>query len=484
MVNGTGNEVAIANGSGSGLVVDDPAVRPNDLLGPQIGTSFDELFAMYETPDGKNVFDYGDYEARELQDMLDRDGNASKAELILSLPLRMLAWSLEPAKGDSGEAETIQEILARSANHGGMSTPLVDVIGQMTAAITNRKSYHEKVYRIGTGDLSGKVVLDQLGWRPPTTCRLLRDRKTGAFRGFEQDHPDRPLPVMIKPHRAFVYIHGKHRDPLRGVSDLTVAYWCHKTKQKLRFLWYQYLEGQSLPRTLVKGEDLTSAQEQAKRVATLKSAGVLGIENRYTIETLESNGEGSREFKEAIRWLDGEMSASVLAGFTDLTSNASEGKGSFALSKDQSDLFLMSRNAVAREMAACIDAYLIADLVRWNFGPGAKAPHFKFAPVGQQDIDQAVSLLSTFGAAQTLKVPIEFVMELVRQVATRFDLDMEKLEAAIKEETERLKKQAKTQQQAQVAQVAGTVNAAAGAVNAAKKAAARPQARPQAGGRG
>lgn len=438
---------------------------PPGLLGPEIGTGFDELFPQYETPDGKNVFDYGDFESREIQEAIDRDGKVGALEQVLCLPLRMLAWTVEPADGDSGEAELIRQILETPANHGGMSTPMTDVIGQMTAAIANRKSYHEKVYRLGTGDLAGKVVLDQLGWRPPTTCRLLRDKKSGAFRGYEQDHPQKDLPVWIKTHRAFVYVHGKHRDPLRGVSDLTVAYWCYKTKQKLRFLWYQFLEGQSLPRTLVKGDDQTEATNQAKRVATLKAAGVLGIDKRFEIETLESNGEGAREFKEALRWLDGEMSGSVLAGFTDLTSAASEGRGSFALSKDQSDLFLVSRNAVAREMAACIDSYLIADLVKWNFGADAKAPHFKFAPVGQQDIDSAIAMLSTFGVAQQIRVPTEFIMELVRQVAKKLDMDMDKLDQAIEEETRRLKEMAKTEQEAKVAGVAGAVNAAANAVH-------------------
>lgn len=469
MVNGTTNGVAREASKAELREAKEELVRdgaPRDLFGKEIGTGFDELFPMYETADGKNVFDYGDYEAREYGEMLDRDGQAGKIEQVLSLPLRMLTWEIEPAEGDSGEAELIRQILTTSSNHGGMSTPMHDVIGQMTAAIVNRKSFHEKVYKLGTGDLAGKVVLDQLGWRPPTTCRLLRDADSGAFRGFEQDHPKRDLPVMIKPHRAFVYIHGKHRDPLRGISDLRVPYWCYKTKQKLRFLWYQYLEGQSLPRTIVKGDDQAGAQAQARRLVTLKAAGAIGMERRYDVETLESNGEGSREFKEALRWLNGEMTSAVLASFTDLADSASEGKGSFALSKDQSDFFLMSRNAVAREMASTIDAYLIGDLVRWNFGPDAKAPHFKFAPVGQEDIDAAVTLLSSFGAAQSLKVPIEFVMELVRLVAKKFDLDADKLDKAIKEETERLKKQAETAQEAQLAQVAG---AAAGAASEVQK---------------
>jgi hypothetical protein len=43
--------------------------------------------------------------------------------------------------------------------------------------------------------------------------------------------------------------HGFYREPIKGVSDLDVAYWCYETKQKVLFLWFQVLENQNLPKT-------------------------------------------------------------------------------------------------------------------------------------------------------------------------------------------------------------------------------------------
>ena len=84
-------------------------------------------------------------------------------------------------------------------------------------------------------------------------------------------------PIRVPRKRAFVYVHGKRLDPLSGTSDLEIAYWCYKTKQKLMFLWFQFLEGVSLPRTIVKANDITVAQQVAGQVSRLKSSGVLPV---------------------------------------------------------------------------------------------------------------------------------------------------------------------------------------------------------------
>jgi pyruvate/2-oxoglutarate dehydrogenase complex dihydrolipoamide acyltransferase (E2) component len=219
-----------------------------------------------------------------------------------------------------------------------------------------------------------------------------------------------------------------------------------------------------MPRTLVKGDDLGQAIEQARRVATLKSGGVLGMERRYDTDVLESSGQGASQFIEALRWLDQESSGSTLAGFTDLTSAAAEGRGSFALSKDQTDFFLNSRNAVLREMAACIQSYLVADLVAYNFGPSGAVPTVELGPVGNADMDQVQALLATLAPAQTLRAPDALVSELVTKIAGHFDLDEDKIRSAIVEKEQQLQEQAKTEQEARVATMKAGVDVAAAQV--------------------
>jgi hypothetical protein len=75
--------------------------RPGNLLGPPIGTQFDTMFPLFERFENSNeVVDYADFEAREYSDMLDRDGKAKTIEAVLTLPQRMVSWSVRPREGD------------------------------------------------------------------------------------------------------------------------------------------------------------------------------------------------------------------------------------------------------------------------------------------------------------------------------------------------------------------------------------------------
>lgn len=438
------------------------------LLDKEEGTAFDQdsiLFAGFE--DG-GVFEYADDGfVHDMKEMLKVDGKAQTLESVLALPVRNAPWSIQKGRSSQAAYERIHRILTAPANNGGMSTPMNLVISQMCNAFIYRKAYFEKCWTTDTHE--GRDVgfkYDKIAFRPPATCAVMRDAKTGAFRGFRQ------MPIRLedtdekkfKPGRAFVYIHGTHRDPMEGVSDLTVTQWCYKTKQKIRYLWYSFLEGQSLPKTVVKADDPTQATAAAKKLIGLRGGGVVGLEKSIEVDTLESNGRGAEQFKAALQWLDAEASSSVLAGFTDLGAAAAAGLGSFALSKDQTDFFLMSRQAVAKEMADYINQYLIADLMYWNFGPAEPAPYFEFGPIAQDDASTAIALLQA--TAQTPRgqsvLPEEFFDELTIRVAGFLELDVmtvrEGIDRARKEAQERAEMQGLNETAQQVAGVKAAVD--------------------------
>lgn len=445
------------------------------LLGEEQGSAFDQESRLFTDFGNGNVFDYNlaYAETREMKGMLEVDAKAQTLEQVLSLPIRQAPSTLQKGRSRQEVYERIERILYAPANAGGMSTPMNLVIAQMCNAFVYRKSFFEKVWveDIVDGKNVG-VKYDKVAWRPPSTCAIERDPKTAAFKGFRQ------MPIRLEdtdekqfdPMRAFVYIHGSHRDPLEGVSDLTITHWCYKTKQKIRFLWYQFLEGQSLPKTVVKADDPTSAENAAKKIIGLRQGGVVGVTKDIETEVLESSGRGAAEFKAAMQWLDAEASSSCLAGFTDLGAAATSGIGSFALSKDQTDFFLMSRQATSKEMADFINNYLVADLVRWNFGPNEIPPYFEFGPISQDDMASAVSLLQA--TAQTpinqSVLPQEFFDELILRVANFLELDVHTVEAGLtrarKEAKDKAAQMGADQQGQNVAEVKGAVDHATNAV--------------------
>jgi hypothetical protein len=382
---------------------------------------------------------------REFQQMLDTDGKALSIENLLAYPILSAPFEIVGTEGDKGQADKIREILTAAPYEGGMATPLEIILHQMTAAMTFKKAFFEKIYCLRESD--GLYGYENIAWRPQETCELALDAKTGRYRGFRQrkvhyewrdqsanDHGY----VNFDKTQAFVYIHGSWRDPLEGISSMQVPFWCHQTKRRLLYLWYQYLETTSLPKTIVKNQDENTAIRNAKRVATLKSRGVLGIGSDNELETLESAGHGATQFVEAIRYLDSSMSQSILAGFMDLSSMAAAGKGSFALSEDQSKLFLRTRRIVAWDMARQLNEQVIAPLTRFNFGRTAPCPRLVFGPMSEANeatVIEAFNAMMTAASTSTssagIAVPDEFYDELTVRVATILELDPEKVQKAI-----------------------------------------------------
>lgn len=439
------------------------------LLGDEQGSAFDESSLMFTSFDEGSIFNYDTARSKDLDEMLKRDGKARTLDQALSLPLRGASRSIRRGPASRKVANFVEEQLFSTANNGGMSISMNTLVAQMTGAIIHRKAYFEKVWV----ERDGHVVYDKIAWRPPATCSIKRNKRNAAFEGFVQN-PIRYNDVKeihIKPERAFVHIHGRNRNPLEGISELDVAYWCYTTKQKIRFLWYSFLEGQSLPKTVVKAKTQKEADAGAKKMLALRSGGIAGITDQIEFSVLESSGKGAGQFKEALQWLDLEASGSVLAGFTDLGGAAAGGTGSFALSKDQTDFFLMSREADAAEMQDDTNQFLVADLVRWNFGPDEPCPVFEFGPIAEDDASTAISLLQATSQSTSPVLPPEFMEELIEKVAGFLNLDT----ARVRDGLEKAAKDAEAKAEQLGIQDPGGVAPIAGAVDAASKMVANMQ---------
>jgi len=241
--------------------------------------------------------------------------------------------------------------------------------------------------------------------------------------------------IRVPKHKAFVYTHGKHREPIKGVSDLDVAYTAYESKQKLKFLRAQSLEGQSLPKIVAYGRDHSDAQNNAELHAQARASGVIpqvaNADLPKGFDVVESSGRGAAQFVGAIRYLEQEQTNSVLAGFTDLTQIPS-GHGSYALSADQSEFFLASRQATADEIAEAITDDVIRPLVILNFGAEASVPTLHIGPIGNSQTGRALEILKTLLVAQTVNAPQNFVDQLITSTSTYLGLDAHDVAEAIK----------------------------------------------------
>jgi hypothetical protein len=422
----------------------------------ELGFEFagNRLFSDFQ--DGA-VWNYDTPRPRDFDAMLGRNGKALGLEQVLTLPLRKAPVTVTPQKGDTGGAELIQKIF------DGMSTPLQTIQAQMCSAIVYRQAFFEKVFEIA----NRQVTLKKLGFRPAQTCAPRLDKQNASFNGFVQTRmpvdgggtPGGLIPINgsltdripIPAAKAFVYTHGAHLRPVHGMSDLEVAFWCHQTKQKIRFLWYRWLEVAADGRTAVAHADVSIAKKIVRSLARLKGGGLVAVDAKSQFQPIPVEPSAADQYQNAMKWLDQEASSSVLAGFTDLAGAAASGTGSFALSKDQTDFFLMGRQAVADEQGSQLTTYVARDLVQWNLGVDSVIPKIVVGPVGEADVVAALSLLETLVGSNQLELPTEFVKGIVGDVARNMGMDA----AAILAEMD----DAATHAQAAVAEAGGSDHA-------------------------
>ena len=495
----------------AGKLVQFPDLKPKtrrELLGGELGTQFDvgeRLFAFFG---GNDVFDYGDWTVRDMKSMFKRDGICSAIEMVLTLPIREADYFIRPAKDDKGEADFVNEVLMTPDISGGMKTPIQQFVGQVTSAQVYRKAFFEKVWDMRE---DGKVILTKVAFRPTATCQARYNAKSGAPNGFRQQiwlmggniglTRGQKIPGYqdIPGIRSFIHTNGKHREPLSGTSEMDVSYWCYQTKMKLLYLWYHFLENQALPRTIVYGNDQPEANTRADDIASLKSSGVVGLvhpsDGQKAFDVLESTGGAGEVFEKALGWLESWQTHSVLAGFMALTGASTGGRGSYALSQDQSSFYLKSRQAVAKEIAESISYDLIRPLVVLNFGTGAALPTWKFGPLQDEQIQALLTMFQTLAAAPALHIPLQVLDLITERMASILQLDIDEVHAALKstanQRAEQLQANAPPgmppQAAGQLGALGGAVGAAAGMMQRAQAgqpplrgaaAAASPQAQP------
>lgn len=446
-----------------------PALSPKqkkELLGAEIGTAFDMYTRMFAAFSGGDVFEIGEWRVRDLDAMLSRDGTAKALEQVLTLPIRSAAFTFQAAPGDRGELDLILEHFASpseavaSGNLGETTGPvgacapgLRTIVGQMSMASIYRKAFFEKRYVLGE---DGITRLTDLAWRPPATCEVKRDEHTAKFDGFRQrawwffSDPSMAKKRFAKEwgknftgyldipkQRSFVYIHGQHRQPLTGTSDMDVPYWVYKQKLKLMFLWWQFLENQSLPKIAAYGADQDQADDNADAIASMRSSAVGGFlrppSGQRLFDIIESSGAGAAQFVNALNFLDNFQTLSVLAGFLNLPSAAMLGRGSYALSESQTDFFNKSRQGVIYEMQESFTRDVIAPIVILNFGPNAAIPKLTSAALSAVDNAQIISVFSSLASAPALRIPDQFADMMAEKVAAIFDLPLDKVAKVIQD---------------------------------------------------
>jgi phage gp29-like protein len=221
---------------------------------------------------------------------------------------------------------------------------------------------------------------DYIVWRkfaarhPQTIERFLFD-ETGGLAGIQQvgfDPQGRFQRVDLPIEKLLVFIWRREFGSPYGVSVLRAAYKHWLLKDLAYKLQAIALERWAVGIPVGKVPAGTSEQDKQTFLQMLEAMrgherAAMVLPEDYSVELIgaEAGQRANQAFVEAIQHHDTMIVKSVLAQFLNLGTGD---VGSWALSRDHSQLFLMGLNSVAQWFADHINRYAIPQLCRLNFG--------------------------------------------------------------------------------------------------------------------
>ena len=311
--------------------------------------------------------------------MRQNDGTARALYSIMTMPVLALPWSLKADDEDTDEtqADFAEDALRKPPHKGGMTTPMSLVIADMLRAILEGYRLFEVVWTVNA---EGNIVFRKIAPRDNQTLSLRYDSR-GGFNGAKQYAyiGDSYTDVIIPVERCFLFTYGKEMNPLYGESAFIAAYQHYDEKRKLYYLGRLAAQALSIPPKVGKAPK-GAKQDQMDSVAAALN-NLVGVNSATVLpegfDVLMGNmANGRFDVMGLINHHNAEMARSVLAHFMMLGTGSST--GSWALSQDQSDMFIMSLKSLVSSIEEHINSYLLPKLIDYNF-ESPKYPKFQFA---------------------------------------------------------------------------------------------------------
>ncbi len=371
----------------------------------------------------------------KLQRMTRFDGQAKALLNILTMPIRTAKWRIVASENGKREAKFVENMLRLPPHRGGMAVPFNVTLGYLALAIRDRFKVVEKIWELQRVDGTLRWVIKKLALRPTETLTLKVDSK-GDLIGVRQKtmFHGNTIDTVMPASKVLLYTYGKEEGPLVGESAFNAAHYHYDKKHKLYYIAHIAYSSAALPPkvgTIPNNRGHGSPKRFKEDLANLGGLNSAMVKPEgWEVETLQLNRSFS-DFLPLINHHDFMMAISVLAQFLRL---GQTGVGSFALSENQSDAFILAMQHFLDDIAKTITSFLIPQVIDLNFGSG-RYPRFVFETLS----DKATALLrEVFGkiaVSASSQVQPEFMLELEKKMAESMgiNVDYEAIEKEIEE---------------------------------------------------
>jgi hypothetical protein len=420
----------------------------------------------------------------KLVEMRRKDGQARALLRLVQLPLRLCLQRgefVEPEGGGEAEAEFANQMWDLPPQAGGMTTSANKFYRHLMLAVCDGFAAFEEVRHVPEdGPLQGKITLRKMAYRDPLTLTFRLDDK-GGFNGLRQKTRDGTDVVMPR-EKTWVFTCQDEENPWYGVSYFESAYPHYDNKKKLYYIAHLAAQFAAIPGRMGEyPEDADPAEVTAFRQALASFAFNTAMTFPTGYKVTPFSAAGSFDFLKLIEHHNHMMAKSVLAGFMDtenrtvLIENGKEDASA--------DLFLLSIESLAEDIAESITHHLLPKYIDWNFG-SKKYPIFKIGALSDSERDTVADIFKTAMTSSVLNVTPEMVRELEKKMAERLGLDIdyeeiEQKEQAAAEQAEAARAETEALDQAQAAAEAQAAAQGAPGAPAAPKPSGGPPAPPQ-----
>jgi len=347
------------------------------------------------------------------------DASVQAALLLCELPIRSAEWDVEPA-GDDAQSKEIAEFIKENMFEG-LTISWEDTLRQILLMQPYGCMVFEVVYKM-TED--GKIGWRKWAPRMPKTIEKWNVDINGELRSILQRayKKDNFIEVEIPIQKLMVFVNRREGDNYLGTSILRQAYkhWFFRDKYYKIDAVAQERLGIGIPIiTLPEGytdDDYDNAETMGKNLRGHERAYVV-IKQGWAVEMMDLKANSLKNPTEMLEHHTREILKSVLAQFADLGSKG--GSGTYALSEDQSTLFLQSLDATAKSIEEVINDE-IKKLVDYNWNV-KKYPKLTHANIGTRDfkaIAEAIQTL-TFANVMTPDTELEDYMRKLMKLPDR-----------------------------------------------------------------
>ena len=367
------------------MMVKDPNVQdvPEDTtktllnsLGQEFGASGTKLFGgqIYEEYNPKLAGQAG---LQVFEEMRRSDAQVQATLLAMELPIRSTKWYVQPGETKTGEGETEvtdqdKEIAAfvEDALFKRMDITFDDFLRQALTMLPFGFSLFEKVYK----EEGGKIYLKKLAQRLARSVWKWNrepDGRVGITQFLYMNDEGKPANVEIPASKLLVFSFRREGDNFQGVSVLRSSYkpWYIKdTLYKLDAVKHERMAigipVLTLPQSHTDNDEAEAEKILSSLRATEKSYVILPNKD-WEFKFADMGSGKVIDSKDSIEHHNREIAKNILAQFLDL--GAGGKGGSYALSEDQSSLFILSLQAIANQIRDELNRCVIPELVDANF---------------------------------------------------------------------------------------------------------------------